>query len=87
MINTCFFLVCPCVAMCNCFNPNAGDDDDVTLWSRRVILKEIEEGADLKNFGSQKDGESLDLLVITASAVYFPCIQYSLSTLSAAQVR
>lgn len=63
MINTVFFLVCPCVAMCNCFNPNAGDDDDVTLWSRRVVMKELDGVTDVNSGGSQKDGESIDLLV------------------------
>lgn len=50
--------------MCNCFNPNAGDDDDVTLWSRRVVMKELDGVTDVNSGGSQKDGESIDLLVL-----------------------
>lgn len=46
-MNCCFFLICPCVAMCNCFNPNADDDDDVTVWSRRVIVNEYRQEDDL----------------------------------------
>lgn len=41
-INSIFFLVFPCVALCKCFNPSNDDIEQTeTTWTRRVIQKEL----------------------------------------------
>lgn len=64
-INSIFFLVFPCVALCKCFNPSNDDIEQTeSTWTRRIIQKEL-------SSDGEQDGEMSRLLKMVRNFVNF----------------
>lgn len=82
-INSIFFLVFPCVALCKCFNPSNDDIEQTeSTWTRRIIQKELSSDGEqdsemsrllkmVRRFLRNNPVVNLNIIVLVAAKTFF----------------